>query len=54
MSRWLCNNPCEAEGCGFEVDGSGTGRPVAVDFRTPATELERSEEPEPEDVLPYE
>lgn len=55
MSRWLYSNPSEAEEYGFKVNGSGTGRPVAVDFRTPTTELERSGESElePEETLPH-
>lgn len=54
MSRWPGNSPSPTDRYGFEENGNGTRRPVIIDFRTPATELEASEEPEPEDTLPYE
>lgn len=54
MSRWPCNNFPSTQAYGFEQNRDGTCRPVAVDFNTPATELEAAEEPEPEGALPYE
>lgn len=54
MSHWLCNNPSPTQVYGFEQNGDGTCRPIAVDLDTPVTELEAAEEPELEDTIPYE
>jgi len=42
--KWRLDTTAQPEGYGYEAGGEEGSHPVAVDFRTPATELELSEE----------
>ena len=42
--KWRLDTTAQPEGYGYETGGDKGCHPVAVDFRTPATELELSEE----------